>query len=102
VAYYLGALIITPLIALAFLGTSYIEPRSLVMVIVELIAMPLLISRVLLWTFMAARLEPIKGTITKWGFCRNVYYRGTVPRIIPLSAVNSVAGGLSSHLSVPF
>jgi len=68
VACYLGALIITPLIALAFLGTSYIEPRSLVMVIVELIGLPLLVSRVLLWTSMAARLEPIKGTITNWSF----------------------------------
>jgi BASS family bile acid:Na+ symporter len=68
VACYLGALIITPLIALAFLGTSYIEPRTLVMVIMELIALPLLISRVLLWTSMAARLEPIKGTITNWCF----------------------------------
>ena len=68
VACYLGALIITPLIALAFLGTSYIEPRSLVMVIVELIALPLLISRILLWTALAARLEPIKGAITNWSF----------------------------------
>jgi BASS family bile acid:Na+ symporter len=68
VACYLGALIITPLIALAFFGASYIEPRSLVVVIVELIALPLLISRVLLWTSMAARLEPIKGTITNWSF----------------------------------
>ncbi len=68
VACYLGALIITPLIALAFLGTSYIEPRSLVMVIVELIALPLLISRILLWTSLAPRLEPIKGAITNWSF----------------------------------
>jgi BASS family bile acid:Na+ symporter len=68
VACYLGALIITPLIALAFLGTSYIEPRSLVMVIVELIALPLLISRILLWTSIAPCLEPIKGTITNWSF----------------------------------
>jgi BASS family bile acid:Na+ symporter len=60
VACYLGALIITPLIALAFLGTSYIEPRSLVMVIAELIALPLLLSRALLWTSMAARLEPVR------------------------------------------
>ena len=68
VACYLGALIITPLIALAFLGTSYIEPRSLVMVIVELIALPLLISRILLWTSLAPRLEPIKGATTNWSF----------------------------------
>jgi BASS family bile acid:Na+ symporter len=68
VACYLGALVITPLIALGFLGTSYIEPWLLVMVIVELIAAPLLISRVLLWTSVAARLEPIKGAITNWSF----------------------------------
>jgi BASS family bile acid:Na+ symporter len=67
VACYLGALIITPLIALAFLGTSSIEPKSLVMVIVELIGLPLLVSRVLLRTSMAARLEP-QGTITNWSF----------------------------------
>jgi BASS family bile acid:Na+ symporter len=68
VACYLGALIITPLMALRFWGTSFIAPGLLVMVIVELIAAPLLISRVLLWTSVAARLEPIKGTITNWSF----------------------------------
>jgi BASS family bile acid:Na+ symporter len=68
VACYLGALIITPLIALGLLGTSFIEPGTLVMVIVELIAAPLLISRVLLRTSVAARLEPIKGAITNWSF----------------------------------
>jgi BASS family bile acid:Na+ symporter len=68
VACYLGALIFTPLIALGFLGSGFIELWPLVMVIVELIAVPLLISRVLLRTSMATRLAPIKGTITNWGF----------------------------------
>jgi BASS family bile acid:Na+ symporter len=68
VACYLGALIITPLIALGFWGTSFIEPGTLILVIVELIAAPLLISRVLLRTSLAIRLEPIKGTITNWSF----------------------------------
>ncbi len=68
VACYLGALLITPLVALAFWGTSYIEPRSLIIVIVELIALPLLLSRVLLWTSWAARLEPVKGAVTNWSF----------------------------------
>jgi BASS family bile acid:Na+ symporter len=68
VACYLGALIITPLIALGFWGTSFIEPGTLILVIVELIAAPLLISRVLLRTSVAIRLEPIKGTITNWSF----------------------------------
>ncbi|MGP7975917.1 MAG: hypothetical protein ACLPOQ_02160, partial [Desulfobaccales bacterium] len=68
VACYLAALILTPLIALGFLGSGFIETRSLVMVIAELIVAPLLISRVLLRTSLATRLEPIKGTITNWGF----------------------------------
>jgi BASS family bile acid:Na+ symporter len=67
-ACYLGALIITPLIALGFLGTAFIEPGTLIKVIIELIAAPLLISRVLLKFSLAARLEPIKGTITNWSF----------------------------------
>jgi BASS family bile acid:Na+ symporter len=67
-ACYLGALIITPLIALGFLGTTFIEPGTLIKVIIELIAAPLLISRLLLKFSLAARLEPIKGTITNWSF----------------------------------
>ncbi len=68
VACYLAALILTPLIAMGFLGSGFFETRSLAMVIVELIAAPLLISRVLLRTSLATRLEPIKGAITNWGF----------------------------------
>jgi len=68
VACYVGALIITPLIALLYWGTGFLEPRSLVLVIVELIAAPLLLSRILLWTSLAPRLESIKGAVTNWGF----------------------------------
>ena len=68
VACYLGALIITPLIALGFLGSGFVEPWSLILVIVELIVAPLLVSRILLWTSMARRLEPVKGAITNWSF----------------------------------
>jgi BASS family bile acid:Na+ symporter len=68
VACYLGALIITPLIALGFLGTNFMEPWSLMVVIVWLIIVPVLLSRVLLWTSMARRLEPVKGVITNWSF----------------------------------
>jgi BASS family bile acid:Na+ symporter len=73
VACYLGALIITPFIALAFLGTGFVEPWSLIMVIVELIMAPLLISRILLWTSLAPRLDPAKGAITNWSFFVVIY-----------------------------
>ncbi len=68
VACYVAALAITPLIALAYWGTGFLEPRSLILVIVELIAVPLLLSRILLRTSLAPRLEAIKGAVTNWGF----------------------------------
>jgi bile acid:Na+ symporter, BASS family len=68
IACYLGALILTPLIALAFLGPDFVEPGSLVRVIVVLIVAPLVLARLLVWTSLARRLEPVKGVITNWSF----------------------------------
>ena len=60
-AAYLGALVITPLIALGFLGTSLVDPVKLSTIMIELILLPLILSRILIWTGMAARIEPING-----------------------------------------
>jgi BASS family bile acid:Na+ symporter len=68
VACYLAALLITPLIALGFLGTSFIKPTSVLMIIGALICLPLLLGRILLWTSMARYLEPVKGPLTNWSF----------------------------------
>ena len=73
VACYLGGLILTPLIALGFLGTGFIEPWLLITVIAALIVAPLLLSRLLLWTSLASRLEPVKGTVTNWAFFLVMY-----------------------------
>lgn len=70
---YLGALIITPLMALSFLGTSFIEPIKLVTIMAELIILPLILSRILLWTKADVRIDPMKGAITNWGFFIVVY-----------------------------
>ena len=68
VACYLGALVITPFITLAFFGTGFIEPRSLIIIIAELILVPLILSRILLRSSLGRRLESVKGTITNWSF----------------------------------
>ncbi len=68
IACYLGALIIMPAIALGFLGASFVEPLKLLTIMVELIIVPLFLSRILLWTGMAIRIEPLKGAITNWSF----------------------------------
>jgi len=65
---YLGALIITPLFAMWFLGTAFINPAKLFIIMVELILLPLVLSQVLVRTGAAKRIEPYKGTITNWSF----------------------------------
>ncbi len=65
---YLGALIITPLIVLGLLGTGFVEPVKLVIIMVELIVVPLALSRILVLTGVSAKIEPLRGTITNWSF----------------------------------
>ena len=65
---YLGALMITPLIALGFLGTAFIPPVKLFIIMVELILLPLFVSQFLVRTGASKRIEPFKGTITNWSF----------------------------------
>jgi bile acid:Na+ symporter, BASS family len=65
---YLGALIITPLMAVLFIGTGFVDPLKLMTVIIELIFAPILFSRILIMTGIARLIEPIKGDITNWSF----------------------------------
>ncbi len=65
---YLGALVITPLFALGFLGTASIHPATLFIIMMELILLPLVVSQVLVRTGASKRIDPFKGTITNWSF----------------------------------
>jgi BASS family bile acid:Na+ symporter len=65
---YLGALILTPMIALTFLSSGLADPAKLALIMIELVLLPLIVSRVLIRIGLDSRLEPIKGPITNWGF----------------------------------
>lgn len=65
---YLGALIITPLMALWLLGAGSINPGKLFLIMIELILIPLIVSRILVRTGWGRRIEPLKGAITNWSF----------------------------------
>ena len=65
---YLGALIIMPVSALLFLGPGLVDPMKLLVILIELILFPLIVSRILLGIGMASRLDSIKGAITNWSF----------------------------------
>jgi BASS family bile acid:Na+ symporter len=68
VAGYLAALALTPLIAVFFLGPVDLPREGLLWATLQLIAIPLVLSRILLMTGLSRRLEPFRGPITNWGF----------------------------------
>jgi bile acid:Na+ symporter, BASS family len=70
---YLGALILTPLIALVFLGTGFISPLKLLLILGELIIGPLVVSRILVSTGLSKKIDPYKGPITNWSFFLVIY-----------------------------
>jgi len=88
---YLGALIITPLIALVFLGTGFISPAKLLLILGELIVGPLIVSRILASTGLSKKIDPYKGPITNWSFFLVIYIMTGLNRDIffqqPLSIV---------------
>jgi len=70
---YLGALVLMPLIAIAFFGTSFISPLRLIIVMAELILIPLAAGSALHWTGIDKRFDFLKGPITNWGFSLITY-----------------------------
>ena len=72
-ACYLGAFIATPLILLALLGLSAGFQVKLITTMFQLIIIPLVLSRVLVYTSIASRIAPVKGTLLNWSFFLVVY-----------------------------
>jgi BASS family bile acid:Na+ symporter len=65
---YLGALAIMPLIAITLLSTAPLDPWKLMLIILELIFLPLVVSRILMRQGWKARIDPYRGTVTNWSF----------------------------------
>jgi BASS family bile acid:Na+ symporter len=70
---YLSALVIMPLIAIVFFGTSFITPLKLIIIMAELIFLPLAAGSVLHWTGIDKRFNYLKGPVTNWGFSLITY-----------------------------
>ncbi len=70
---YLAALVITPAIALIFLGSGFINPYKVFLTLVELIIIPLVLSRLLLNTAAGRLIEPIRGQLINWTFFLVIY-----------------------------
>jgi BASS family bile acid:Na+ symporter len=70
---YLGALVIMPLMTIAFFGTSFVSPLKLIIIMAELIFLPLVAGHLLHWTGIDNRFDYMKGPITNWSFCLITY-----------------------------
>jgi len=70
---YLAGLFLMPLIAFFFLETDIAEPLSILIVILELIVGPFMLSRVLILTRLEEKITPFKGSMTNWSFFLVVY-----------------------------
>ncbi|MCX8021243.1 MAG: hypothetical protein N2745_00525 [Syntrophorhabdaceae bacterium] len=70
---YLGALFTTPLILILFLGSGFINPFKVFLILIELIIAPLILSRILIKTGVSKKIEPLKGMIVNWSFFLVVY-----------------------------
>ncbi len=70
---YLGALAIMPLMAFGLLRSLMFDPFKLLMITLELIILPLAVSRLLIQKGLKERIEPYSGTITNWSFFLVLY-----------------------------
>jgi BASS family bile acid:Na+ symporter len=87
---FLGAFIVTPLILLTFLGFSSGFPVQLVITMVELILIPLVLSRILLHTNVVSRMAPVKGSLINWSFFLVIYTIVGLNREVFLSQPSSL------------
>ena len=104
---YLGALIITPLLLTIFLGAQGDYQIRLLITLVELIIIPLILSRILLYTGIASKIEPVKGTLVNWcfflviytivGVNRNVFFNQPAS-LIPAIAVTAIITFLLGYI----
>jgi len=65
---YLAALIIMPVAMIYFFGLELFDPMRLVLILVELVIAPIIISRILLYAKAARHIERFRSPVTNWSF----------------------------------
>lgn len=73
VAVYLAAIAVMPLLAIAVLGSAIIQPIRLITTLVQLVIIPLLLSRVINATPLKEPVGRWRGTIVNWSFALVIF-----------------------------
>ena len=96
---YLAALVVAPAMALLLVGESFVQPAKLITILLELVLVPLVLSRQLLAGRLKPHVERWRGKVVNWAFFlviftivglnREVFLRQ--PQVVVLIAVITVA-----------
>lgn len=70
---YLSAIVVMPVLAVLLLGTAVIEPVRLINSIVQLVVLPLILSRVINATPLKEPVGRWRGTIVNWSFALVIF-----------------------------
>jgi len=70
---YFGAFLFIPLMFSTFLGQSFENQQGLFTTLIQLILIPLIVSRILRYINLAKRIKPVIGTLTNWSFFIVIY-----------------------------
>ncbi len=70
---YLLAIIVSPLLIQVFVPEASIDPWKIVIIMLEVVLIPLILSRILLWKKIFPVVEKIRGKVVNWGFAMIVY-----------------------------
>lgn len=68
IAAYLAALVLTPAIMVLFLDVGFFNPVELLSILGQLIVIPLVVSRILLFTGLTRNINKWRGTVVNWSF----------------------------------
>ena len=94
---YLGGLAIMPLIAVGLLSSAAFDHLQLLMITLELIVLPLCVSRILIREGWRERIAPYRGTVTNWSFFVVLYtlvglnrsiILGQTSTLLPVAAIS--------------
>ena len=70
---YLTGLLLMPIMAMLFLETDIAEPSSILMIVLELIVGPFVVSRIFIRARLEKKIDLFKGPMTNWSFFLVVY-----------------------------
>jgi len=65
---FLASIVIAPLLVNTFASSQGVKPFDLFKMMVQLVVIPMLVSRVLLYKRLFKYIEPVRGKVVDWGF----------------------------------